>query len=399
MRWLKFYLIACGLVGHLALLALWLKEPALIYEARQKLQRELIARGYLPTPPLADSSQAAVGQQLAQVFLPWQPVPSDAIPQGIWLNGQVVPDLASAQAQLKNGDLLQIGPGIYQQSLLISADDVTIEGMGHVIFEKAAADNKGLFVLRGQRTTLKNIECRGIQVSDGNGACVRFEGKDLTLEHVYFHSSQTGLLETSANAGSIVIKNSRFAQLGFAGQAHGIYLNSADLLFQHSLMLAAKDAGHGIKSRGASTQISSSILATLGSDDSRLVDIANGGFLQITDSILQEGPNSQNFQLIGFGLEQLKHPSSQLVLQRNLVIIDRDSAAQLVKTVNNSVQTEINSNVFVGPLLQDAPDNISFADRSDAGIAPAPALPLTKPICGSAQTPLPACPLQAVPSE
>ena len=397
MRWLKFYLIACGLLGHLALVALWLKEPALVYEARQKLQRELIARGYLPTPPLSDSSIAAVQQQIAEVFLPWQPHPTDVIPQGIWLNGQVIADLATAVSQLKNGDLLQIGPGLYQQAVTITADDVTIEGLGHVVFEKATTDNKGIFVIRGQRNILKNIECHGISVRDGNGACVRFEGKDLRLEHVYFHNSQTGLLETSTDGGTVTVSDSRFSQLGFGGQAHGIYINSADLIFERSLMLASKDTGHGIKSRGAITKIQQSILATLGSNDSRLVDISNGGFLQITDSILQEGPNSENFQLIGIGLEQLKHSASRVVLERNLVIVDRENSAQLLKTVNNTVKTEIRSNVFIGPLLSDAPDNIRFDDREDAGIVQAPALPLTTAICGSATQPLPNCPLVKTP--
>lgn len=399
MRWLKFYLIVTGLLGHLAFLTFWLKEPALVYEAKQKFERELIARGYVKAKPMSDSSMAAVQQEIKRIFKPWQPLENVSNSRGVWLNDKPMPDIPEALRQLKNGDVLKIGPGIYQQAMLIQADDVTIEGLGEVVFEKATVANKGLIVVQGQRTTIRNIECRQVQVADGNGACVRLEGKDLNLEHVYFHSSQTGVLETSAQGGTVNVSDSRFAQLGFGGQAHGIYLNSADLQFKQSQMLAAKDAGHGIKSRGRITQIQNSILASLGSDDSRLIDISNGGFLQVTDSILQEGPNSQNLQLIGFGLEKLQQDSNKVILERNLVLVDHDGTSQLLKTVNNQVETEITNNVFVGRLVHDAPSNIVFEDRAEASISAAPALPFTKSICGTTRQPAPTCPLLTTLSE
>lgn len=399
MRWLKFYLIISSLLGHIAILTFWLKEPALVYEAKQKFERELIARGYIKAKPMSDSSMAAVQQEIKRIFKPWQPFENVNKISGIWLNEQPMTDIAEAMAQLKNGDVLKIGPGIYRQAMLVQADDVTIEGFGDVIFEKATVGNKGLFVVQGQRTTIKNITCRFVQVADGNGACVRLEGRDLVLDHVYFHSSQTGLLETASQGGTVTVLNSRFAQLGFKGQAHGIYLNSADLQFKHSQMLASKDAGHGIKSRGKITQIQNSILASLASDDSRLVDISNGGLLQITDSIMQEGPNSQNLQLIGFGLEQLQQDTNKVILERNLVIADHNGASHLLKTVNNQVETDITNNVFIGPLVQSAAANIVFEDRAEAGIVAAPALPFTKAICGTTQQPAPTCPLQPENSE
>jgi hypothetical protein len=158
-------------------------------------------------------------------------------------------------------------------------------------------------------------------------------------------------------------------------------------------MIAAKDAGHGIKSRGPSTIITESILATLGSDDSRLVDISNGGELSIEDSILQEGKHSQNFQLIGFGLEGLKYLSNKVSFTRNLVLSDAEAPSQLIKVANDSVSVSAQQNLFIGAILQDYPDNRVIADRQQAGIAAEPALPFTKAICGSAGQKNPRCPL------
>ncbi len=395
MRWFKNYLMICGLVGHLLLLGCWLLLPELVFEARQKLSQEMQERGYISMPAPELRIAADLPTQIKQVFKPWQPnQQSSAEKTGIWLNQQQVPDLDTALQQLKNGDLLQIGAGIYRQALTINVNDVTIEGLGNVIFESAAANNKAMFLLTGNNTTLKNLQCRNIQVSDGNGSCVRLEGKNLTLEHVYFHASQSGVLETSAQGGTVYISNSRFEQLGYGGQAHGIYLNSANLHFHRSQMIASKDAGHGIKSRGQSTIITESILATLGSDDSRLVDISNGGELSIEDSILQEGKHSQNFQLIGFGLEGLKHLNNKVNLTRNLVLSDTEAPSQLLKVANDRVSVSAQQNLFIGAILQDYPDNRVMSDRQQAGIAAEPALPFTKAICGSAGQESPRCPLQ-----
>jgi len=399
MRWFKNYFMLCGMLGHLLLAALWLTWPELVLNAKQKLRLELQNQGFIAAPAAVERVASDLPAQITQVFKAWQAEPqSQPEKTGIWLNQRQVADLTTAMQQIKNGDLLQIGAGTYQQALTINADDVTIEGLGAVLFETATVNNKAMFLIKGNRATLKNLQCRNIKVSDGNGSCVRLEGQGLTLEHVYFYASQSGVLETSGQGGTVYVNNSRFEQLGHSGQAHGIYLNSANLHFHRSLMIAAKDGGHGIKSRGGKTIISESILASLGSDDSRLVDISNGGELSIEDSILQEGAQSQNFQLLGFGLEGLKHLTNKVLLQRNLILSDREGQSQLIKVANDSVSVIAKDNLIIGTVLHDYPDNRLIEDRQQAGIAPAPALPLTKAICGAGSLDNPRCPLQAAPA-
>jgi len=396
MRWLKNYFLWFGILVHIGAGLGWFLLPELVYEAKQKLTRELQARGVLAAPLPELQKAPDLPAQIQQAFKPWQPDVS-RFPEktGIWLNHTAVADLTTALNQLKQGDLLQIGAGVYQQALTIAVDDVTVEGLGLVIFENATANNKAMFYLKGNRISLKNLECRGIKVADGNGACVRLEGQGLTLDHVYFHHSQTGLLETAGNSGNVIVQNSRFEQLGHGGQAHGIYLNFANLLFEHSVMIAAKDAGHGIKSRGFSTIISKSILATLGSDDSRLVDISNGGQLQISDSILQEGPYSQNFQLLGFGLEGLKHAEHNVKLTRNLIISDRAAPSQLLKVADQTISVNASENLLIGNILHDLPGSRELKNRELAGLPAAPMLPFTIAICGSYDQEKPGCPLQS----
>ena len=48
----------------------------------------------------------------------------------------------------------------------------------------------------------------------------------------------------------------------------------------------------------------------------RLVDIPNGGVLMITDSVLEQGPKSLNWNLIGYGHEKYKYPKKLNNLNR-----------------------------------------------------------------------------------
>lgn len=339
--------------------------------SNRQISAELSVKPPKEQPPTGDD----IMDQINQLFYPWQPDDERFPPlDGIWLNGQRYDGLKQAIAQLDNGDTLKVGAGTYTDAFVIKRDNITIIGHGHVIFEKSAADGKGFIVANGAKLTLKNIECRHIAVASRNGACIRLQGPGLKLDNVYFHSSEEGILETAKTVGDVEISKSRFERLGKGGQAHAIYLNSANLHMQYSLVLAAKDEGHEIKSRGAKTLIEDSIIASLNSDDSRLIDIPNGGQLIIQRSILQQGPYSVNHQAIGYGLEGIKHQQNQVVIQQNLFIMDRQGSNLLFYSRNNDFSSLISGNIIIGA-DKEWPANHQFKNRSDANITAAPFFP------------------------
>ena len=63
----------------------------------------------------------------------------------------------------------------------------------------------------GINVTINGFDISGRQVTDGNGAAVRYEGGSLTLNNDYFHNNQDGLLGAPDLAGTITINNSEFA--------------------------------------------------------------------------------------------------------------------------------------------------------------------------------------------
>jgi hypothetical protein len=235
---------------------------------------------------------------------PWEPASGARLAAGeIRVNGASAIDLADAARRLQDGALLELGPAVYKQGLIIKANGVTLRGHGQVVFDDAAVKGKGALLIQGNDTRVANIECRNIKVKDRNGACIRLQGRNLTLDHVYFHSSEQGVL-TGGDPGQIIVTDSRFELLGKGGRAHGLYIGGGELIIRDSLFLSSVGEGHEIKSRAGRNIIERSVVASLGGADSRLIDISNGGELIVRDSVLQEGPGSVNSDMIGFALEK-----------------------------------------------------------------------------------------------
>jgi len=294
----------------------------------------------------------------------------------IRVDGREVPTLSDAADAMRDGSILEIGEGVYTEALIIRPDNTRVVGRGHVVFEKAAAKGKATFIVEGSGTTIENIECRKVAVRDGNGACVRLEGKDLSLEHVYFHSSQQGLL-TGSKPGHVRIRDSYFERLGNRGQAHGIYVGGGILSIDQSYILGAKSEGHEIKSRATHTTISRSVIASLNAKDSRLVDISNGGIVKITDSTLQQGPNSANSDMIGFALEKRRHKENALVVQRNIIILERNGPNRLLHSRAKEMSPDISDNIVVTPKeTAFKSTNLEYRRRAEAGLTAYPAVPM-----------------------
>jgi len=374
MKFLSTYLFVFGVSSHIVVVLLLLWQPILISKITTKFSNKYYElqkqRDY---EKLTQGKTRTIREEINTTFVPWKAQSHENFnPTLTYVNEQVYSNLTSAVKSLHDGDTLLIAAGTYRKPIVITKNHITIKGNGHVIFEKNAAHNKGFILNQGNNLTVENIECRHISVRDGNGACIRQEGVDLTLNHVYFHDSQEGVLETANVKGKITINDSRFELLGFNGQAHGIYTNKADLYVYQSLFIAAKDQGHAIKVRGSKLYISESIIASLSSDDSRLIDMSSGGELVVLNSILEQGPKSVNGQMIGYALEGFQHDYNKIELKNNLIYLDRIGENELLATPSgskNGLSIVRNQNTVIGKEQKtEQNDDISFLSRGDMGL-------------------------------
>lgn len=290
----------------------------------------------------------------------------------IVVDGISYPDLKTAQKHIVDNSIIYLGPGEFTTGLVISKNHVTLSGSEGTKFSKASIGGKATFITSGNDITIENIECSGVTVSSENGACIRYEGKNLTLSNVYFHDSQEGILEAK-NDGRLTIKHSRFERLGYKGRAHGIYANGAELLIENSVFESMVGEGHAIKSRSKTTIVQHSVISSGQGNDSRLFDISNAGELHISNSILYQNNHTVNRQAIGYGLEYLdENVSNKITIVNNLIVLERSNGNQFLatpKNMSNQVLTLIDNNIFVGEFSDKklwSSGNYIYKNRHDA---------------------------------
>ena len=370
------YLAIIGFISHCLLAYVYLFKPSYYDKAKGLVFDRLETHiPYIATIRGNQTRNYDLNAEIELNFENWAPdknVQSSLV--GNIVHSENYNSLTEAAKSLNNGDTLLIKGGVYQSPLVIKANNVTVAGSGHTVIENTSAEGKAAIVIKGKNTTVQNIECRFIKVRDENGACVRLSGTDLTLKHVYFHSSQQGIL-TGGNSGRIVITDSRFEKLGYKGQAHAIYVGSGELHIRDSLVLASKSQGHEIKSRAHITSITNSTISSMSSEDSRLIDITNGGSLTITRSLLHQGPRSVNADMIGFGLEGLSSNANRIEIKNGTILLERQGHNQLLHTPDQSIETNISGNFII---VQEGKDlgqnNIVFTSREEAGLPEYPVL-------------------------
>jgi len=287
-----------------------------------------------------------------------------------------------ASKAIKDGSQIYFKAGIYFTGLKTSASNIEIIGEENVIFDDAAMEGKAALVLSGDNVLVESIECQNIHVRALNGACIRFEGKNLTVRNIYAHDSQSGIM-TSFNDGFLKIEHSTFERLGGKatgrGYAHAIYANVGEFIFSDSKVLSMKKEGSGLKSRSRRTIIKNSVLASLAGRDSRLIDVANYGELIIRNSILQQGNRSSNSQLIAYGLEgkPQNYKINRIEITDNLFLLDRKKANVIILQ-KLAKEVIIENNTMVGDFLYAdalAKKNPWYISRKKARLKSFPVLP------------------------
>jgi hypothetical protein len=365
-----------GSVAAAVLVIAYLVSPGLFRPVEAHLASWAEGRGSFAQRWLVRDYRAAARANLAKTVGDWQPGPDRGLAAWeIRIGERTFARLNDASRALQPGDTLEIGPGVYREPLVIRADGVHVSGSGHVVIERTQAEGKAAIITRGDGIVIENIECRRIRVRDGNGACVRHEGRDLTLRQVYFHDAQAALL-TGGDPGLVRIVDSRFSEVGWRGRAHGIVVGGGELQIENSQVVAAKSWAHAIQSHARTTRIANSLIGSLGSNDSRLIDLPRGGVLEIRDSILQHGPVSANSEAIGFAQSERLHREQQIVLTGNRVVLERDGPDRLFEFGDHVPAMTLSGNLLINTEpFDDGGDNRYHDDRESAALPAFPRLP------------------------
>lgn len=234
---------------------------------------------------------------------------------------------------------------------------------------------KGPLVTAAADIVIEGFEISNVNVGSGNGACIRMDPgtSNLVIKDIYCHDSQDGLL--GASTGSLLIEDSVFAGNGFNGSAHGLYISGGDeVLMRHCQILSTHNSGHSLKVGARKLTVEDSIIAALNGNNSRALDLYAGGDIVLLRNIIQQGPQSENSDVIGLGLQtaNLFPDGHSLRMEGNWIISDPQGRGILLRGQKLGPIT-LQNNTFVGLKgiglngVQETNDQW-FANRKQAGL-------------------------------
>ncbi len=246
--------------------------------------------------------------------------------------GQQYSTIASAIAASRSGDIVQVQAGTYVNDFAEINTQITLQGVGGMVKMVATVDipnDKGILVTNTD-VLIDHFEFSGAKGPSGNDAGIRYQSGNLAVTNSYFHDNQNGILGNPSETGTIFIDNTEFERNGAGdGYTHNLYIGAIAKLTITDSYFHDAIVGNEIKSRATETIISNTRVYDNSSTASWSIDLPNGGKATLTNNVIEQGPNSENFNIISFGVEGAA-AGSQLTMSNNVVVNDLGQGALIV---------------------------------------------------------------------
>ena len=291
----------------------------------------LIAAAGLTSPPMAMAQAAPPEPSREMVPAPALPLqPSQGLPGDNPRIIRVGPGrdfltIHEAAAAVIPGQTVEIFQGRYSECAIwpSGANNITITGIGRVVVSQTNCNDKALFVVRGDDVTVRNITFSRASVPDHNGAGIRAEGVNLTVEKSKFLNNENGILAGTVRDSTIIVRKSVFRGNGscIAACAHGIYVDQIKRIRIEDCTFIGQQVGHHIKSRALRTEVVHNVIRDGKTGTaSYLIDVPQGGSILITGNMLEKGPRASNRSVaISIGAESEKglNPAGEFDIEDN----------------------------------------------------------------------------------
>ncbi len=267
---------------------------------------------------------------------------------------QILKTPGSAAAAARDGDEIEIEAGEYPGDVAVwSANHLTIRslhGMARLQANGKSAQQKAIWVIRGNDTTVEGIEFSGCRVHDRNGAGIRQEGSGLVVRNCCFHDNENGILCGRNPDSDILVESSEFHHNGAGdGYSHNIYIGqirrfTLQYCYSHDARI-----GHLVKSRAQTNFILYNRL-TDGREgtSSYVIDLPNGGRSIIVGNIIQHGSHAQNGVAVTFAEEGAENAVQELHVVNNTYVNSRAASGEFLRVSGNAPMVRVINNLVVG---------------------------------------------------
>jgi hypothetical protein len=261
---------------------------------------------------------------------------------------------SAAARAAKDGDTIEIDAGEYRGDVAVwRAHGLTIrgvKGIAHLKAEGNSAEQKALWVIKGNDAVVEQIEFSGCHVPDRNGAGIRHEGRNLTLRHCCFHDNEDGLLTGADPKSDILIEHTEFGRNGAGdGFSHNIYVGNVHRLTMRFCWSHHARTGHLVKSRAAENLIQyNRLMDEKDGTSSYVIDLPNGGRSFVIGNIIQHGPAAENAVAVSYAAEGASHPLQELYVVNNTFVNERKAGGCFLRVAGTNPKVLVVNNLVVG---------------------------------------------------
>jgi len=224
------------------------------------------------------------------------------------------------------GAIIDVDSGVYEADVAVwQRDNITIRAVGgrvRLVAKGAAAEGKGIWVVRAKGMRVEGFDFEGAAVPSRNGAGIRLESGSLHVKDCSFTHNEMGLLTGNDPNTELVVQDSEFAyNMRPDGHNHNLYagriakLTVKDSYFHHATV------GHLLKSRAAVSEITNNRLVDgEGGRASYELEFPNGGVATVTGNTIAQSTTTENSILISFGAEGYAWPRNTISLENNRLV-------------------------------------------------------------------------------
>lgn len=262
---------------------------------------------------------------------------------------------------VQTGDTVEIDFAVYVNDVQVQWNkaNLYIVGVGGrprleagSIIANDNVNGKGIFVTNAANITIDNIEFANAVVVDNNGAGIRQQGANLKVTHCKFSGNEMGILCGNIANCKTTIEYCEFVNNGSSlnpGYQHNVYINHIDtLVFRYNLSRDAIAEGHELKSRANYNFIMYNRISNEQTTDSRTIDLPNGGTSVVVGNVIEQGPNSANSNLLGYGLEGLSNAAPHRLWIHNNTFINKKSTGSFIHVPGGMDTLWVKNNIFAG---------------------------------------------------
>ncbi|MBI5329052.1 MAG: right-handed parallel beta-helix repeat-containing protein [Betaproteobacteria bacterium] len=261
----------------------------------------------------------------------------------------------------RDGDTVEIDAGEYRGDAAIwRAHGLKIRSVGGMALLRAAgasAEQKAIWVIKGNDTTVDGIGFLDARVADRNGAGIRLEGRNLTVRNSLFRDNENGILTGQNPDSEVLVEHTEFDHNGYGdGQSHNLYVGAIrrfTLRFSYS---HTARVGHQVKSRAAENHILYNRIADdAGGRSSYLIDLPAGGLSYVAGNVLHQGALAENYTMVSYGAEKLMHPVNRLYVLHNTFVNDREQGCRALFVASGAEKALMLNNLMVDCAKTDGP--------------------------------------------